>query len=857
MLTDSTNEVFETLKARRQEEEFCLGLLDKNRKVLHSKCAQGIDLFCNMNLGRYLYKRLRRPAAPEIELKEKFKRSYANKELFTHNRTSRNQEYVIQRKRDFAVSQQRVEELSRKLKEEYEEEVSEQLRRHSDWVSRTNSKALSLISQLSEITSQRICAASIELSVISDALSFIPTFYSTIVKYFHDSDLDFDRESSLIPEFWIREYREPLRNETRRLFITLCEGCNPGQMIPAVVGRKCRSVCILIKPHVLSDDDFRYFCESVGWKSIFIQDFKDSVETLFKLLCESTEDILVFGFPRNPDELESLYKHFNPAVEDDGFLPHPRASDVDPFDAIIELDISDEIVVRDILASLEDPVDGSRYDVRELFMDTETRIIRLRHVEDAEFDVEQYASRTVTLKNNFEIIKESHPNLYHLIELKSRLITIDVVDSLHNILDGISEPTLPMYPAECIYNSLLENVQSLSSDLKDFFKSQWDNIERHYSESIQRSFELLHQTHQLMISHLDRSRQEMREFLCRPGTSQHLVIEFQQWHSSQVERCMRRMQRVKDECHIRLTSLREQLHQIETERKSEEETKQKELTNATLRSTLFELVNNACTLLGQAEIDRWTSTRLLMVDFNQIVSDVDLVPPLPHRKLTLLIDPARSNQRRGAKKPSRTTPVGRNRVENKLQPFESPLFEQLEAMKKFVSDASVIYVRVTTPVSTRGRRPVKDKNPFAAHKISCLEEFSGGFSDDDVYLISRLDEIGSLAREEIQVVQQSFDAFVDDSSRWIQEHYDRRRSIADTAVAYMMSKVNEEAQLNHLVLLEEDKCVVDFRQLLVANEEVPKVPIAFPASLAEDITSQTAETVISKVIEFEEETNQP
>jgi hypothetical protein len=317
------------------------------------------------------------------------------------------------------------------------------------------------------------------------------------------------------------------------------------------------------------------------------------------------------------------------------------------------------------------------------------------------------------------------------------------------------------------------------------------------------------------------------------------------------------MQRVKDECQIRLTSLREQLHQIEAERKSEEETKQKELTNAGLRSTLFELVNNACTLLGQAEIDRWTSTRLLMVDFNQIVSDVDLVPPLSHRKLTLLIDPARANQRRGAKKPARTTPVGRNRIDNKLQPFESPLFEQLDAIKKFVSDASVIYVRVTTPASTRGRRPVKDKNPFAAHRISCLEEFSGAFSDEDDYLISRLEAIGSLARDEIQNVQQSFDAFVEDSSRWIQEHYDRRRLIADTAVAYMMSKVNEEAQLNHLVLLEEDACIIDLRQLLVANEEVPKVPMAFPASLTEDITSQSAESVLGNVIAFEDETTQP
>jgi hypothetical protein len=87
-----------------------------------------------------------------------------------------------------------------------------------------------------------------------------------------------------------------------------------------------------------------------------------------------------------------------------------------------------------------------------------------------------------------------------------------------------------------------------------------------------------------------------------------------------------------------LGTLREQLLQIENECKTEEEARQKELTNATLQSTLFELVNNACTVLAQAQLDRWTSTRVLMIPFNQIISDLELVPALPHRKLSHLIN---------------------------------------------------------------------------------------------------------------------------------------------------------------------------------------------------------------------------
>jgi hypothetical protein len=299
--------------------------------------------------------------------------------------------------------------------------------------------------------------------------------------------------------------------------------------------------------------------------------------------------------------------------------------------------------------------------------------------------------------------------------------------------------------------------------------------------------------------------------------------------------------------------------QIENDRRAEDEGRQKDLTNAPLRMALFELVNNACTLLAQAELDRWTGTRTLLVDFNQIVSDVELVPPLPHRKLTLLVDTARSGQKRGQKKPARGTPTGRTRGEaQKLQPFEAPIFEQFDAVKKFMSDASVVYLRSTSPVSTRAsRRPAKDKNPFAAHKISPLEEFGAAFADDDVYFGHRIVEIGDLARETIRVVQQSFDAFVEDSNHWIQSNYTKRKTIVDTALAYFFGKVNEEAQLNHLVLLTDNSCVIDCTQLLAPNEEVPKIPPAFPAALTGDTSGLPPEEFVRNVVAFVNETNAP
>jgi hypothetical protein len=631
MAGETPVDVFQTLKARRQEEEHSLDFLDKNRRILQGKCQGKIDLFYNENLGNYIYKRLRRPAASEIELKTKFKKSFAFKQQFTENRTARNSEYVLQRKRDFAISQERAKALTKKLQDEYKSNVTEHLRRHANWVSRTRTDTSSLVDESTSGVANRICEAAVQLATISDALSFVPAFYLTIVKHFHRANIPFSTDASLIPTFWVNEYRRPLRAETQRLLITLSEGCLEGSMIPAVPGRKTRSVCILLKPLVFSPDVCTDLADSVGCRAIFGSDFHDSIPSLFSVLCESTEDVLVFGFPRHPAELSALSNLFNREPKDDGFLSHPQASAVQPFDIILELDIADEIVLGDVLAELEDSEDGTCYDVRTLAIDTEEQLVRLKYKTDPNFDVEQYASRSVTLKSNFDLIAEANRPLYRRLKLDSRVLSEEVIDRIKDAIDSVADPTWPSYPPTAVYPTLLANLRVLSLELKEFSIVQWRSIEENYAEAIRRAFDLMNETFRLMITHLKRSRRDMKLFLGRPGSSQHLVIEFQQWHCGQVERCMRRMQRVKDECNLRLNALREQLLQIENDRKTEEETKQKDLANAAFRTTLFEFVNNACTLLAHAEIDRWAATHSLMVDFNQIVSEVALVPQLPHK----------------------------------------------------------------------------------------------------------------------------------------------------------------------------------------------------------------------------------
>jgi hypothetical protein len=87
---------------------------------------------------------------------------------------------------------------------------------------------------------------------------------------------------------------------------------------------------------------------------------------MMNILRDSAEDVLVLVFYRHPDELEVLHRHFENGSEDRGFLRYSLNSSSLPFDCLIKHQISNEIVVRDVLASAEDSSDGSRYNVDEL-----------------------------------------------------------------------------------------------------------------------------------------------------------------------------------------------------------------------------------------------------------------------------------------------------------------------------------------------------------------------------------------------------------------------------------------------------------------------------------------------------------
>jgi hypothetical protein len=77
----------------------------------------------------------------------------------------------------------------------------------------------------------------------------------------------------------------------------------------------------------------------------------------------------------------------------------------------------------------------------------------------------------------------------------------------------------------------------------------------------------------------------------------------------------------------------------------------------------------------------------------------------------------------------------------------------------------------------------------------------------------------------------------------------------DTAIAYFTNRVNDEAQINHLVVLQEEKCVIDHRQLLAADEEVPKVPVAFPENDIVELPAKLPDEFLQGVAAFQNQTN--
>ncbi|EAY07967.1 hypothetical protein TVAG_332920 [Trichomonas vaginalis G3] len=851
---DKEPNVFTILKERREEEENCLDFLDVNRRILRQRNSDLVDDRLNADYQHYLYKYIRYQAENETTLKAELKEAYSNKQKFSDNRSHRNDQYLEQRKKDYAISQKRVQMLIQKLRDEYRNNVNNALSTIEAISQESNNTSMDMINTMSQNITNGLVSSALALQKVADVINFVPFFYNELIPHFQANGLVFDINNQQIPQFHVTNYMKSLPNETNKVFTTILETFQPESMTPKILSRQCRAICVVTKPLVFSDEQKAKIAETLGWNYYNVENFNNAAEEIFTLLSTTTEDALIFGFPRTPSEAQDLFNMFNPQTDKEvksHLLPRPVSSEITPFDKIIELDVSDRIIVEDVYSSLVNP-EGQTYDVRTLDIQDENQLTQLRSSPDENLDIPQFPMRSVTMKTNFDLLREEYAKQYETIELHNREITDDLINQLASVTEKIEMPQEPQYPPNILIDNLSSQIANFSPELKEFFVNQWKGIEERYESAISRVFSLVNQLHVRMVDHLTKARSEMLSYLFRPGNSQQHVIEFQQWHCTQVERGMRRMSKVKDECNLRLNSLREQLISIENDRKSEEEYKQKDLMNSSFRTTLFETISNAYTMLAQAEIDRWTSCHNMIMDINQIIVNLDLAVPLPRKKLPLIVD-SKTDKRKSAKKPARTTPLSKSRLENKLPPFETPITENIDTFKKFVSDASCIYIPSTAPLSTRAKKPVKDKNPLAPHKINAIDEVQNCLRDDDSFIVSQLDRINAMCLDEIQAIQQAFDSYVEDSSNWISSHYEKRKAIADTAVAFMFQKVNDEQQLNQLILFSDENCVIDYSQLLSPNEESPKIPAAFPEDAIKEASDGHAENLYQIIATCDEQ----
>jgi hypothetical protein len=120
-------------------------------------------------------------------------KEFQEKQIFPDNRTVRNREYVAQRKHDFAVSQERVR-CARQIALPW----PNQTHRHSSLRQR-------------KTFPQGLCDAVIALTAISDAFSFPPDSFSSLIKRFHAEGVIVAGDSPYLPEFWSRDSRNQLR----------------------------------------------------------------------------------------------------------------------------------------------------------------------------------------------------------------------------------------------------------------------------------------------------------------------------------------------------------------------------------------------------------------------------------------------------------------------------------------------------------------------------------------------------------------------------------------------------------------------------------------------------------------------
>lgn len=804
-----------------------------------------------------MLRQIRAPSSKEAEVKGKFKKNYLNKKRFTENRVERNEQYVKQRKLDFSLTQSRVQRLVDKLKDEYEENISEALKTcqkfSEDFQQQRKIEYQNICNQLS----QNISKSSAEFLDLYNILSFIPSFFSDLIPSFYDLQIPFDITYEGISDFLVNVYKVSLPWDFQKVVISLFSAFGNNKFLSPIISRKVNSICILSKPLTFTDQQKLDLAKEIGWKPLLGQSFDDPVSNIFEELKNSDQNLLIFDFPRTFEDFYQIQKLFSYKVSNKELVQTLSPPDSNPFDLILFVDVTNEVILRDIYSVFVDKETNAKLDIRNLDLSDEKQITRIVPAEDGEFDISQFPSRTGFLNQGYELIKEHAGSIYHQIPLSEREINQDLLDSLSTFLEKVEKPIEPESPLLKLDASLIDSASYLSDDMKTVFVDGWLSVQSNYDGGVTKIFQVINSTRQLLVQHLRIAREELNKYLRRPSNSQQHITEFQIWHSTQVKRSMRKLPKVKEECNYRINALREILLQIENDRKSDEEVKQKDLLNAPFQQSLFEIVTNSFTLLVQAEFDRWHGSRIILSDFNQMISKLEPAQPLQRKKLQISLDVSKANAKgKSAKKTPKPATNAKGKVDGKIPVYDSPLYENIEQLKKHVSDSSATYIPIQTPtLTTRTKaKPVKDKSPFALNRITALDEFISAFKEDDTYFVAKLNEIVSMLKLEIETIHRSFEAFIEESTGWIQAHYENRKSIADTAIAYLLSKVEGGDQLNYFIALDEDNCTIDKTRLFTENEKPPVIPPTFSQEILTESTISGPEAIFTKIFGLDEPT---
>ncbi|PRP86192.1 sperm flagellar protein 2-like [Planoprotostelium fungivorum] len=382
--------------------------------------------------------------------------------------------------------------------------------------------------------------------------------------------------------------------------------------------------------------------------------------------------------------------------------------------------------------------------------------------------------------------------------------------------NGIALPSEPIAVVPPIPTSIAPPTPRLNKDLAVMLVDKWSKVENHFVSGLKSVFQTIRNQYKQFLLHFSDVRKDFLTFLNRPDNFQEFIDPFVR-SFNEIDADMRDDIDTKQELHQRVEDLREMLWQGSDKRKDEaEDARNKIVRSGWVEDQLAVLLNNFITLM-QLEVDRHFESRQIIIDYNKGITGEPLdvsfkAVDLPFLGSSLKFQHPLLGMKIKKKKKLSTTKTSSRKedpwpdITQTAEKALSLILRPEPDTRARISTANIVPPAPTPPPTST----TKEKDPTQVlstpnSDVPTVFDADAALRLEDIILLRRIERIHSVAFRTLDELKKKADQSFQLLDDWLGERFKLEVHNIEQLAAHIKNVIESEGPLTSLKV---DACTI-------------------------------------------------